>query len=306
MLAVDLRTTSNFNIEAVFEGSLNLKCFACFKNSSVTQFQSKGSLISLLGLGMCISWLLFCLCTQLFRSTGSIVALAIGVLDWSVDECIKKFTELCQTAFTKRKSYLAFRSKIPTTIFRGSMYKTQPLYESLRSSLGDHAIFGGIRNKSRHCYDTKVAITSTDEFAQNAIILANYNRQGEDYAHHVFQRPRDPNEELKLWEAAAASTAAPPYIIAFRHPETDQGYLDGALYNNNPARVAYREARLLWHDISRLPPDVLVSIGTGKERDTDEETDRQWNFRKSSPALTGAYERQGDLFRRGLKLLSGV
>jgi patatin-like phospholipase/acyl hydrolase len=176
------------------------------------------------------------------------------------------------------------------------MYRAEPLYNSLQLSLGDAAIFGGARgNKSRRIHDTKVAVTSTDEFARNAIINANYNRQGKDYAHHLFRRPQNPEEELKLWEAAAASAAAPPYFPPFHDAKIDRDYLDGAFYNNNPARVAYREAQLLWHDVSRLPPDVLVSIGTGKQDDTDEQTDRQWQLQKSAPSAEGALERQGDV-----------
>jgi len=157
------------------------------------------------------------------------------------------------------------------------MYKTQPLYDSLKVSLSDGIIFGGARKINSHVYDTRVTVTSTDEFAQNAIILANYNRLGEDYARHVFRRPRNPKEELKLWEAAAASAAAPPYFRAFWHPKTNREYLGGAFYNNNPARVAYRESRLLWHDVSRLPPDILVSVGTGKEGHTGQKAEIKMN-----------------------------
>ncbi|KAF2465829.1 FabD/lysophospholipase-like protein [Lindgomyces ingoldianus] len=224
-------------------------------------------------------------------STGSIIALALGVLGLSVDDCTTKFSELCRTAFTKRKTYMTLRSKFSAVLFRGSIYRTRPLYDSLRQSLGDARIFGGAGKKS-HFYDIKVAVTSTDELAKNAIIMANYNRQGENYARHIFQRPSDPNKELMIWEAAAASAAAPPYFTAFWHPETSREYLDGAFHNNNPVRVAYREAQLLWPEVSKLPPDVLLSIGTGKEGDTDGRADDRLEIEYDLQLLSERFQRQ--------------
>jgi len=38
--------------------------------------------------------------------------------------------------------------------------------------------------------------------------------------------------------------------------------MDGALYHNNPVRVANIERKLIWPDTKDLPPDLLLSIGT--------------------------------------------
>jgi len=39
--------------------------------------------------------------------------------------------------------------------------------------------------------------------------------------------------------------------------------LDGALYHNNPVRVAFHESKLIWRDVHDSHPDILLSIGTG-------------------------------------------
>lgn len=39
-------------------------------------------------------------------------------------------------------------------------------------------------------------------------------------------------------------------------------YIDGALYYNNPIRVANQERKLLWPDVESHPPDIILSIGT--------------------------------------------
>lgn len=49
-----------------------------------------------------------------------------------------------------------------------------------------------------------------------------------------------------------------------------EGYVDGAVFHNNPVRIANYESKLLWPDSDQRPPDILLSIGTGKHgADTD-------------------------------------
>jgi hypothetical protein len=42
-----------------------------------------------------------------------------------------------------------------------------------------------------------------------------------------------------------------------------EGYVDGAVFHNNPVRIANYESKLLWPDADQRPPDILLSIGTG-------------------------------------------
>jgi predicted acylesterase/phospholipase RssA len=149
------------------------------------------------------------------------------------------------------------------------MYKTETLHDALRASLGTTKIYGG-KGKTTEFYGTKVAVTSSTISANRAIVIANYNREGRDLANHTFARCDNPNQELELWEAAAASTAAPPFFSPFYDKKTNQEYLDGALFNNNPARLACHESHQIWPEVARLPPDLLLSLGTGKQFDTDE------------------------------------
>lgn len=47
--------------------------------------------------------------------------------------------------------------------------------------------------------------------------------------------------------------------------------MDGALYHNNPVRVADLERRLIWPEREFFPPDILLSIGTSCNRNTRQE-----------------------------------
>ena len=69
-------------------------------------------------------------------------------------------------------------------------------------------------------------------------------------------------------DRARATSAAPGYFKPFIHERTGIGYLDGALYYNNPARVANMECKLIWPDTVNYPPDVLLSIGTGHDAES--------------------------------------
>lgn len=98
--------------------------------------------------------------------------MGLGVKDWSVDDCIRKFQDLCSTAFTPRFGLGV--QQVASGIFHTSKYKTEPFNETLRRTFGDDQLFGG-RSEERR-YQRKVAIVSTYGTGQEAVILANYNR----------------------------------------------------------------------------------------------------------------------------------
>lgn len=80
---------------------------------------------------------------------------------------------------------------------------------------------------------------------------------------YKFLRPRDPTNELKIWEAARATAAAPPYFKPFLRHDSTETYTDGAIHHNCPVSIADDERRLLWEEVSDWPPDIMLSLGTG-------------------------------------------
>jgi hypothetical protein len=69
---------------------------------------------------------------------------------------------------------------------------------------------------------------------------------------------------------ARATSAAPTFFKPFVNSRTKEEYIDGALYHNNPIRVAVNESKLLWPDTEGRHPDILFSIGTAQhDADTD-------------------------------------
>ncbi|KAK1461915.1 hypothetical protein CCUS01_01505 [Colletotrichum cuscutae] len=109
-------------------------------------------------------------------STGGIIALGLGVNNWSVEECIKTFKHLCADAFRPRElSGIPLLEKL-VTINHGSIYKTKPFEALLREKFQDRPLFGGANEHSQSEMLTKVAVTSTTSINQHSVILTNYNR----------------------------------------------------------------------------------------------------------------------------------
>lgn len=176
---------------------------------------------------------------------------------WTVNQCVTQFVTLCDQAFTPRAprefSHVA-------TLHHGSKYKTTPLLNALRTAFGADLLYGG-RRTAHLSYTTQVAVTATSGTGETGLVLANYSRHGESEPSYKFEFPHN----LRIWEAANATSAAPTFFKPFfqrRYPY--KVYLDGAIYHNNPASVANNERKFLWPDVAESPPDILLSLGTGK------------------------------------------
>ena len=68
---------------------------------------------------------------------------------------------------------------------------------------------------------------------------------------------------------ARATSAAPLYFPPFVHKPTEQVYLDGGLWHNNPIKIADSEAKAIWPDTKHAHPDLILSIGTGYHTELD-------------------------------------
>ena len=93
-------------------------------------------------------------------------------------------------------------------------------------------------------------------------------------------REDDLKDEMKCWEAARCTTAAPTYFPPYYHKAKRQTYIDGAMHRNNPIQILEEERRAIWQD--EVPPDILLSTGTGLQIETDG-TARSADLRRHPP-----------------------
>ncbi|OTA56311.1 FabD/lysophospholipase-like protein [Hypoxylon sp. EC38] len=194
---------------------------------------------------------------------GGIIALGLGVNGWSIDETIKKFKILYTEAFTPREMMgIPLLDNLSST-YHGSIYKTKPLGKALKTSFSDRNLFGNVQ--SRNEMPTRVAVTSTTAPGHKEVVFSNYNRPEplSQSLSYEFIRPSEPSNEVKIWEAARATSAMSPYFKPFRKTETGNQYIDGGLRQACPVWVAHQEMNLIWSDVANSPPDIVLSVGAG-------------------------------------------
>ncbi|KAK5125943.1 hypothetical protein LTR85_011298 [Meristemomyces frigidus] len=194
--------------------------------------------------------------------TGGLLGVALSMQDRTVDSCIDMFCALCDHAFTPRLKGVPIISQLAQVFGSGPRYKTKPLYAALKTAFTEEEFLFGSSTGMRE--GARVALTSTSVTGRESMLLASYRRAEDLLPAYSFERPHEPDMELKIWESVAASMATPNYFQPFNfHAKT---YLDGGLRGSNPAFIADRERRLIWPDVGE--PDLFLSLGTGQNRIT--------------------------------------
>ncbi|TGJ81236.1 hypothetical protein E0Z10_g7507 [Xylaria hypoxylon] len=194
---------------------------------------------------------------------GGIIAIALGVKKWSVSSAIEKFKDLCHEAYIARGiSKLPF-SKAFSTFYHKSQYKHQPLEGALRRYLSEQPLFGATSHRSWLATSTRVAVTATTTAGRQDVVFANYNRPDlpQKKVPYHFSRADTPTKEIRMWEAARATTATTPLFSPFKKTETGFEYVNGGMC---PILAAHYEAKSIWKDIADSPPDLVLSIGSGR------------------------------------------
>lgn len=170
-----------------------------------------------------------------------------------------------------------------------SMYPSDELVKGAKTFFGDTSLFAPAL--SRLPQATRVAVTSAKDMGDTECLITSYNHP-EPNPNAIFEREEDTKKDMRIWEAALATSAAPPYLAAFEKEETKTTYVDGAVYANCPAQVALTEVENLWpHNGAQL--DTLLSLGTGVQGPKDRKIPSIVNF-GFFRAVRGMIQRQLD------------
>jgi hypothetical protein len=144
-----------------------------------------------------------------------------------------------------------------------SVFKTSPLKETLINFFGSNtSLFSSTRAKYHEC-TTRVVVISAKGSAASRCPITSYNRPNLQNCSD-FEREDNEDMDMKIWEAALATSAAPFYFRPFSKEETKKKYFDGALCANCPVEPALEEMNKLWPNNS-VSLDLLVSLGTGAQ-----------------------------------------
>ncbi|PNS20536.1 hypothetical protein CAC42_5986 [Sphaceloma murrayae] len=189
-------------------------------------------------------------------STGGLIAIMLGRLGMSVDECILAFTSLMDRVFVPS------RNRLPVELHSGKIRARYPA-DRLTAAIQDVILAAGFDRdapfrgpKKNPCKTLVVALA--DE-GRVPVRITDYERRNESQG--AFYAG------VTIWEAARATSAAtsffPPVDVTVAG--ITRRFHDGALGANNPVNELWMEAGREW-PAAGLEGQVrsLLSVGTGR------------------------------------------
>ncbi|PPJ55138.1 hypothetical protein CBER1_09959 [Cercospora berteroae] len=196
-------------------------------------------------------------------SAGGLITLGLFAKQWPLAQCEDTFSRLTGEIFgaASRGSWSALAG-LPYVrlLLNDALYKEAVLDSALQDSFGRYVrVFDYPHNAvSRY----KFAVTATNITEASPFIFTNYNGRADRDPQCGYQhlRPDDVEQELLLWEAGRATSAAPAFFRTAKVPNVGT-FQDGGLRLNNPVNVGLAEVRQVWSASTKV--DVMLSLGTG-------------------------------------------
>ncbi|CAD6442839.1 70f76fa4-52fb-420e-a197-e7cc39b9e563 [Sclerotinia trifoliorum] len=181
-------------------------------------------------------------------STGGLIAIMLGRLEMSVQECKEAYTEMMGKIFLKKHSRISLTKRK----VRGQ-FDTIVLEEAIKAVIKDR----GIPVDSLLFWPQgkcKIFVTSTTREGRGTRRLASYQSRGAG----------DLIKYTKIWEAARATSAAPSFFDPVVIGPYGEKFLDGGTGANNPVVELWNEAKDIWSSVTlEAQLRCLISIGTG-------------------------------------------
>ncbi len=182
-------------------------------------------------------------------STGGIIAIMLGRLRMSLEECQAAYSLLSETVFTRVHDHADPRGLYKFPKAKGR-FDEAPLEDSIKSTLWSKGLTEDELLQEEDKYACKVFVCASRGENNTPISLRSY----------VSER-HDPLYEIcKIWEALRATSAASTFFEPIKIGSSAQRFVDGSLAGRyNPIRQANIESSDIWPEADRL----IISIGTG-------------------------------------------
>lgn len=213
-------------------------------------------------------------------STGGLIAVMLGRLRMSIDDCVKEYKSLGTLVFGRRR----WRPWYPMTKYHDKYLEgaiKSVVIEHCKEHADDEKCDGETllrqydfshRPGQHQNYTSKVALVACREKSQggdDTYLFRSYDHVEADpttYNHHddlELNPARVQRNMTRIWEACRATSAAPLYF----HKTVIEGarYMDGGVGRNNPAGLARYEALQMAERATGGSRNLLllVSVGTG-------------------------------------------
>ncbi|KAJ2900294.1 Patatin-like protein 2 [Zalerion maritima] len=175
-------------------------------------------------------------------STGGLVTIMLGRMKMTTEQAIKGYHDFAKKIFGRKKSKVRFWEYNEETLAQAvrDMVEYEGNGETMLEECRD------IKTETGHTF----VCTIEKNNWQDAVLFRSYvNKEREDLV-----------PGIAIWEAARATTAAPPY---FKPMEIgSRVFMDGALRRNNPCPAVVEEATDLFGVKRKV--GLVLSVGTGR------------------------------------------
>lgn len=178
-----------------------------------------------------------------------IIAIMLGRLHLTLDECESAYSLLSETIFTP-----VHNPANPLRVYRflnaQGKFSSTPLEDCIKSTIWSKQLSEDALLKNQDGDACRVFVCATRAEDHSLAILRSYKTRRHDPLFNI----------CKIWEAARATSAASTFFEPIEIGPSRQNFVDGALTaKNNPIRSANTESRDIWPGEDRL----ILSIGTG-------------------------------------------
>lgn len=196
-------------------------------------------------------------------STGGLIAVMLGCLQMTVDECIQAYTALSDKVFEKK----AHRVKINGQL--QGRFDTAALEQAIKKILRDRGRSEDILLKD---VDAPCKVHVHRPFRLTHANLARFvcatsKQTGDTVCLTTYRSPRSVThlfDSTRIWQACRATCAATTFFDHIAIGPFGEEFIDGALGMNNPIYALWNQAQDIWGpDQLQSKLRCIVSIGTG-------------------------------------------
>lgn len=166
-------------------------------------------------------------------STGGLIALMLGRLRMSVDECIDNYKTLSRRIFTPVHAKANIAGRAITKLKAEGKFESEPLEAAVKEICRAKGLSEAELLRDTSDDAPKVFVCAAQGINADTVVIRSYESGSGEYD--------DLYDICRIWEAARATSAASTFFDPIQIGY--QKYVDGALRYNNPIEKADEESR---------------------------------------------------------------
>ncbi|OCL05393.1 FabD/lysophospholipase-like protein [Glonium stellatum] len=182
-------------------------------------------------------------------STGGLIAIMLGRLRMSIDECIVAYLSLSDRVFQKKRHRVTIKGNIQ------ERFSSEELTRAVKEVIKEQGLQENVLLKDAPEAACKVFVCATSKQSSETVCLTSY------------KSPRGNSDLLnsvKIWEACRATSAASSFFDPIPIGRYKEEFVDGATGANNPVWEIWNQAQMVWGpEPLENKIKCLISIGTG-------------------------------------------